>query len=184
MARNSFRRDRTGSSLVELLAVIAIIGVLLGLLLPAVQVARESGRRVGCQSNIRQVAQGVLDFENAIGRFPRNGKERISFPPGRTHNPRRLCPDRSTTKGRPEITGGCSPSCRISSNYYCSYGDVCTGQYEVSTRAPIGWMGNGVPKGAVRAGVNGCFPPAENRVGGSSRHARCILPPASPADYR
>jgi len=63
-------RAKRGLTLVELLAVIAIIGLLIALLLPAVQSARESARRTSCSSNLRQVSQGVLGFENAHGRFP------------------------------------------------------------------------------------------------------------------
>lgn len=54
----------------ELLVVIAIIGVLVGLLLPAVQAARESSRRSSCSNNLRQMSLGVLNFESAKGRFP------------------------------------------------------------------------------------------------------------------
>lgn len=60
-------RSRRGLTLVELLAVIAIIGLLMGLLLPAVQSARESARGVACRANIRQVAQACLAYENANG---------------------------------------------------------------------------------------------------------------------
>ena len=66
-------RAKRGLTLVELLAVIAIIGLLIALLLPAVQSARESARRISCSSNLRQVSQGVLGFENAHGRFPSFG---------------------------------------------------------------------------------------------------------------
>ena len=70
------RRHARGSAgaaaftLVELLAVIAIIGVLVALLLPAVQAARENGRRTSCANKIRQLAQAVLAFESATGTFP------------------------------------------------------------------------------------------------------------------
>ena len=62
--------SRSAFSLVELLAVIAIIGTLVGLLLPAVQSARESARRSTCSSNLRQIAIGVINYHDARRRFP------------------------------------------------------------------------------------------------------------------
>jgi prepilin-type N-terminal cleavage/methylation domain-containing protein len=59
-----------GFTLVELLVVIAIIGVLVALLLPAVQAAREAGRRNQCLSNLRQLSLGLMNYESAKGRFP------------------------------------------------------------------------------------------------------------------
>jgi prepilin-type N-terminal cleavage/methylation domain-containing protein len=63
-------RGRLGFTLVELLVVIAIIGVLVALLLPAVQAAREAARRSQCGNQLKQIALGVLNFESAKGRFP------------------------------------------------------------------------------------------------------------------
>lgn len=64
---------RSGFTLVELLVVIAIIGVLVALLLPAVQQAREAARRMNCMSNMRQLALAVLQFEDANSHLPRSG---------------------------------------------------------------------------------------------------------------
>src|SRR5438552_14922861 len=60
----------TGFTLVELLVVIAIIGVLVALLLPAVQSAREASRRMNCNNNIRQLGIGAHNFADANGKFP------------------------------------------------------------------------------------------------------------------
>jgi prepilin-type N-terminal cleavage/methylation domain-containing protein len=64
---------RSGLTLVELLAVIAIIGLLVGLLLPAIQSARESARRSQCSNRLRQLATAVLQYENANAMFPPGG---------------------------------------------------------------------------------------------------------------
>ena len=76
MFRNQFIVDRKfkrdGFTLVELLVVIAIIGILIGMLLPAVQSVREAARRTVCANNIRQVSLAVLNYESAHQQFPKN----------------------------------------------------------------------------------------------------------------
>jgi prepilin-type N-terminal cleavage/methylation domain-containing protein len=59
-----------GFTLVELLVVISIIGMLVAMLLPAVQAAREAGRRANCQNNQKQWGLAMLGFESARGKFP------------------------------------------------------------------------------------------------------------------
>ncbi|MCE9552633.1 MAG: DUF1559 domain-containing protein [Planctomycetes bacterium] len=79
MGSHNFVNRRAGFTLVEMLVVVAIIGILIALLLPAIQSARESARNVQCKNHLRQLAIAMHLHEDAKGYFPAGIKQTI-FP--------------------------------------------------------------------------------------------------------
>src|SRR5262245_38085062 len=64
------RSTQRGYTLVELLAVIAVTGLLIGLLLPAIQKVREGASRASCTNNLRQIGVALFAYHSDAGRFP------------------------------------------------------------------------------------------------------------------
>ena len=63
-------RFRPAFTLVELLVTIAILGILMGLVLPAISVVRETARRSSCQNNLKEIGTAMIHFETLNGRLP------------------------------------------------------------------------------------------------------------------
>lgn len=167
------RHYRGGFTLVELLVVIAIIGILIALLLPAVQAAREAARRSQCSNNLKQVGLAVLNYESTEGWLPPGGLPTASRAHGFSWWVRILRFIEDQTYEELDKDGSRSGSSIgwVGNNFF--NGDILRDRYFAFMYCPSSTLKPFAPNGVMSptyAGINGAtdHPTARDRHGESS----------------
>ncbi len=136
------RRSR-GFTLVELLVVIAIIGMLISLLLPAVQAARESGRRTTCKNNLRQFGLGAQLYHDTHNRVPAGAWGPASFPPSRRFSSfTAMLPFLEQSNVRTLIDFNALPDSAVNAPARAFFWGLFICPSDIQAVAPAGWSGN------------------------------------------
>ena len=136
------RHVRAAFTLVELLVVIAIIGLLLAMLLPAVQRVRESARRTQCGNNLRQLALGCLGHVQNQGFFPQAGKDACSEAGGQQPSHRQCTVGPALGQG-----GCCGPATIDRAEWSWGYHILPWIEGQAVFDQPLGTAGNAVVNG-------------------------------------
>lgn len=136
-------RHRSGFTLIELLVVIAIIGMLITLLLPAVQAARESGRRTTCKNNLRQLGLGAQLYHDTNTRVPAGAWGPASFPPSRRFSAfAAMLPFIEQSSVRKLIDFNALPDSAANAQARAFHWALFICPSDIQAVAPPGWSGN------------------------------------------
>jgi len=138
---------RTGATLIELMLVLAIVGVLSGLLLAGVQQVRAAADRASCKNNMKQLGMAIQNFESSRGEFPQSGRLGITFVQWRTL----LLPYLE----RDDLWRSAEAACGAEFRSWLSPPHTCVNAMVPTFACPSDWRLSAVH--AVREGINMAF---------------------------
>jgi prepilin-type N-terminal cleavage/methylation domain-containing protein len=181
----SYRRRRRGLTLLELLVVIAILVTLLGLLLPAVQRAREAANRSSCGNNLRQIGLAFFHYEGAAGKLPSTDWPAALGPYVEQTNsgggaPSKLysCPSRGSAVNQRDYAGGNLKSrSALFARRLAAITDGASNTLLVAERCAL--AGGGFPSNAFNLGYE--YDPGEQVINDTAARDGSVAPDGIPS---